>query len=48
MQTQLNERRPTDSISVEPTDDHQKERTGIDRVGKPNQKSMARDFKDCI
>ena len=47
MQTQLNERRPTDSISVEPTD-NQKERTGIDRVGKPNQKSMARDFNDCI
>ena len=48
MQTQLNERKPTDSISVEPTVDHQKERTEIDRVLKPDQKSMARDFKDCI
>ena len=33
LQTHLNERRPKSGVSVELTDDHRKERTGIDRVG---------------
>ena len=41
MQSQLNESQLSCSVSVEPTDDHQRESAGIDRTGKFDQKSMA-------
>ena len=41
MQPQLNESQLNGSVSVEPTDEHQRENAGVDRTGKSDQKSMA-------
>ena len=41
VQSQLNANQLSGSVSVEPTDEHQRESAGIDRTGKSDQKSMA-------
>ena len=48
VQSQLNENQLNGSFSVEPTDEHQGDSTGVDRTGKYYQKSMVTGLSDWV
>ena len=48
VQSQLNESQLSGSVSVEPTDEHQRQSAGIDRTGKSGHNSMATVFHSWV